>query len=152
MHRSPAKAMSSTSSLVLSLIGMNSDLPQNQTFVALATNETTEFWRWALERGVAARLSKYEASQFYDVNFDEFAADPIAMVKNIYTHFNLNFSTDLEDQMRSFAAVNARGRRFGYHDYNESQLFLNAQKVNDQFFRVSPFASLESAEHDPQPK
>ena len=152
MHRSPAKAMSSTSSLVLSLIGMNSDLPQNQTFVALATNETTEFWRWALERGVAARLSKYEASQFYDVNFDEFAADPIAMVKNIYAHFQLNFSSELEAQMRTFASVNARGRRFGYHDYNESQLFLNAQKVNDQFFRVSRFTDPESVESDAPPQ
>ena len=133
MHRNPLKSMSSTSSLVLSLIGMNSDLPQNLSFVALAANETTEFWRWALDRGVEARKDVLDKNQVFDVEFGGFAKDPVATIRDIYKHFKLPLPLEAETRMHVYAKENARGHRFGSHNYKDAPKFLNEKSVQVAF-------------------
>ena len=144
MHRNPLKSMTSTSSLVLSLIGMNSDLPQNLSFVALAANETTEFWRWALEQGVEARRSSLNRHQVFDVEFDALASDPVGIVRKIYAHFNLPLSLEAEQRMSAYAKDNARGRRFGSHDYKDTPNYLNDRSIQVAF----EFAALTEEEQE----
>jgi len=112
---------------------MNSDLPQNFSFVALAANETTEFWRWTLERGVKARRQYLQENQVFDVDFDTFAKDPIDMIRAIYAKFNYQLPSAVEDKMRLYSQENALGRRFGKHNYNDALYFLNQKSVEVAF-------------------
>ena len=116
---------------------MNSDLPQDISFVALAANETTEFWRWTLEQGVIARRKYLDESQVYDVEFDKFSKQPIETIRSIYEYFSLPFTKELEEKMIEYALENAQGRRFGYHNYNDALYFLN-QKSVEVAFEFSP--------------
>jgi hypothetical protein len=112
-HRDPLKVVASLTSLVTVLRSLASD--------AIDPLEIAHDWTARLARGLARAVRVRDevalpASQVFDVQFRELMADPIAMVRRIYTHFDLPLTDDAEARMRRFLAANPADKH-GTHRY-----------------------------------
>jgi hypothetical protein len=114
-HRDPLKVIASLTSLMTVLRSLASDV--------VDPLEIARDWTERLARGFghatdvrAARA--LPATRVFDVHFADLMADPIAMVRRIYTHFDLPLSEDAEARMRRFLADNPAdkhgGHRYGF--------------------------------------
>jgi len=112
-HRDPVKAAASIASLVTLLRGMGSD--------EIDPQEIGEDWAarlaGGLERAMKVRAEVGDDARFFDMHFHEYNADPVAMVRRIYAHFDLPWSREAEERFRHFIAANPPGR-FGHHEYS----------------------------------
>jgi hypothetical protein len=111
-HRDPLKVVASLTSLVTVLRSLASD--------AIDPLEIARDWTERLARGLEQTTSVRDArlapSQVFDVRFAELMADPIAMVRRIYAHFDLRLDADAEARMRRFLAENPSDKH-GAHRY-----------------------------------
>ncbi|ONI71101.1 sulfotransferase family protein [Actinosynnema sp. ALI-1.44] len=92
-----------------------------------------ELWARGLEKFNADRV-KHDPAQFYDVEYDEFVADPFAVVADIYRHFGLAISDDVRAAM---AAVHSSGDRRRSHRYDLADFGLTAAEADARFSSVS---------------
>jgi hypothetical protein len=121
-HRDPLKVIASLTSLVTVLRSLASD--------AIDPLEIAEDWTARLARGLAhASRVRDETvlppSHVFDVHFAELMADPIAMVRRIYAHFDLTLGTDAEGRMRRFLAAHPSDKH-GTHRYTLAAAGLDA--------------------------
>jgi hypothetical protein len=112
-HRDPLDVLASVSSLECVLRNAASDavdpLELGRQQVAL--------WSHTLERGMAQRkLATQHADQFCDVHFPDLLADPLACVRQIYQHFDLELGEEAEKRMSHFLEDNRRDKH-GTHQY-----------------------------------
>ncbi len=115
-HRDPLKVVASLVSLVCTLRSLGTD--------AVDPHEIGLDWTRRLAGGLehatrARDAAKLPASQILDVPFREFMADEIAMVRQIYTHFGMDYTAEAERRMRAFLAQNAADKH-GRHSYDLS--------------------------------
>lgn len=54
---------------------------------------------------------------FLDCMYDDLVMDPVAMVKRIYQHFNMDYSDEFEQRMRAYLKDNGQGSQ-GRHHYS----------------------------------
>jgi hypothetical protein len=79
-----------------------------------------------LERFNAER-AKHDPAIFYDVEFDEFTADPLAGVADIYRHLGW----DLPDEVRpAMSAVLAEDEKLRSHRYSLTDFGISAEQVD----------------------
>jgi hypothetical protein len=121
-HRDPLKVIASLTSLVTVLRSLASD--------AIDPLEIAEDWTARLARGLAHASRVRDAtalppSHVFDVHFAELMADPIAMVRRIYGHFDLTLGADAEGRMRRFLAANPSDKH-GTHRYTLAAAGLDA--------------------------
>jgi len=104
-HRDPAQTVPSLASLVRTLRVLGSDTVDPLEIGAHWSGK----WSRALERAIAARATREE--RFLDVHYDELVVDPMAQVRRIYAHADLELTADAETRMREWAVENERDRR-----------------------------------------
>ena len=110
-HRDPLKVIASLASLVALLRGMASDRIDPHAIGA----EWTQVLAQGLEKTMQVRATgMLHADQVFDMQFAEFIADEIAMVRRIYTHFDMEFTAEAESRMRRFLAANPKDKHGGH--------------------------------------
>lgn len=70
---------------------------------------------------------EYE-SQIFDCVYDDFFADPITMMKNIYSYFNIEYTADFEQRMHDYMAGNQQGKH-GRHKYSLEEYGFTAEGI-----------------------
>ncbi|RSM85977.1 sulfotransferase [Kibdelosporangium aridum] len=128
-HRAPSTIIASMCSLAEQASGTWSTV-----FHGSVIGETQlELWARGLEKFNADR-AKHNPAQFYDVQYDDFVADPLSVVTDIYTHFGMDISEDVLDAMK---AVHTSGDRRRSHRYDLADFGLTAEQADARFSSVS---------------
>lgn len=96
--------------------------------------DAIETWSRGLARFNAAR-ARYDPAQFYDVDYADFVADPLATVADIYRHFGLPLSEAARVAMAAVHAESRSGPRAAKHSYALADYGLTAEAVTVAFAR-----------------
>jgi hypothetical protein len=110
-HRDPLRVIASLASLVTHLRSMASDAVDR---VAIGAE-----WTANLAAGLAhttAVRARLPAGRVFDMHFQDFIRDEIAMVRRIYAHAGWELQPDAEVRMRRFLAANPKDKH-GAHRY-----------------------------------
>jgi Sulfotransferase family len=127
-HRAPRVAIAS----VCSLAAQASD-GWSETFRGLVIGkDQLATWASGLERFTAER-ARHDPARFYDVGYEEFAADPFGTVEAAYGYFGLPLSGAAADAMRSLIGAGAAGRR---HRYTLADFGLSGEEVDERFAAI----------------
>ncbi len=129
-HREPATVIASMSSLATQATAGQSELFQGDVIGRIEL----DLWARGAERFMADR-KRYDAAQFVDVRYDDFAADPLAAVEAIYNRFGLRLADEARTAMASLHAESASGDQRPAHHYDLSNFGLTADEVNERFTR-----------------
>ncbi|MDG5485390.1 sulfotransferase family protein [Mycolicibacterium gadium] len=134
-HRDPLRTIASVSSLARTL----------RTFAAEPTPIEEVAREWAeyvidgLDRSIDARESGIiPASQVVDVQYQSFAADPIAAVAAAYDRLGLPFRAEAENSMRRFLAAQPAHEHGGHH-YTFAQTGLNENELRERTARYQEY-------------
>jgi len=125
-HREPLQTLPSTASLVylfrkLSLGRADAREVGRQTMTRQAV---------AVKRGMQARAAAPE--RFLDVSYRALTVEPIAAVRRIYRHFDLDFSNEFESRMQAWLEKN-RQHKHGRHRYSLAQFGLDEPTIGRHF-------------------
>jgi hypothetical protein len=131
LHRDPIPTMSSMVDLVLSLIGITSDLPQSEENRKKIAEYTIDVWLWALERGVQARKRLSHKIQFLDVSFDTLNERPVDVATKVFKLFGYSVGREETEKFRQFAKGNSRGKN-GHHSHKLA-FGLDARKIRERY-------------------
>lgn len=101
-HRDPVKVMCSLSSLTYTLRSMVTNNPDMHDIA----RHQTAWIESGLNNNTALRKGGTLSPQLFDFSYDELMANPIALVKRIYRHFDLPLSDKAEEQMREYLEQN----------------------------------------------
>jgi hypothetical protein len=126
-HRPPRTAIASVCSLAAQATGGWSTTFQG----AVIGQDQLETWARGLDDFTAAR-ARHDPAQFCDVDYGDFAADPVGTVESVYASFGLTLSGPAADAMRRLLAGSADGDRPG-HRYSLSDYGLTGEQVDERF-------------------
>ena len=135
-HRDPSTAIASVCSLAA-----QASAGWSSTFTgAVIGRDQLELWASGLERFTAerARHGPDPSPQFFDVCYDDLAADPVGTAEAAYAYFGLPFSGAAADAMRGYLI---RGRSRSAHRYALADFGLTAADVDARFGALSPSAA-----------
>ncbi len=91
-----------------------------------------ETWSRGLERFNSAR-AKYDAAQFYDVDYRELISDPMGTVDDIYRHFGLTLTDEARQAIAASHAESQTGERAPKHTYSLADYGLTVETVKERF-------------------
>ena len=128
-HRDPLRVIASLASLIALLRSMASDAIDR---VAIGRE-----WTERLAAGLAHATRVREArssgvAAVFDMHFQEFIRDEIAMVRRIYDHFELTLTEEAERRMRRFLAANPKDKH-GAHRYTLADAGLDAEEERARY-------------------
>jgi len=89
---------------------------------------------WA--RGARTFLAdrrKHDQAQFCDVYYDDFVADPIGTVENIYRHFDMPFTERVRTEMTALHNESTAGAARPAHRYTLDDFGLTTEQVDAEF-------------------
>lgn len=89
-----------------------------------------ELWATALDKTLLVRDQR--SANVLDVFYPAVEADPIAVVKQIYAHAEIELSSASEARMQAFLAKNRKGSK-GTHRYSLEDFGLTAARVEERF-------------------
>ncbi len=126
-HRDPAEVVGSACSLIKYVRAIYSDEVDlkgiGETFA-----DTFEV--------MIARANAFKAKQgagaIYDVQYADTVRDPMAVVRGIYEHFDIDFTPEIEAAMQGYLAANPKGKH-GSHSYDLSEFGLSKESVHERF-------------------
>ena len=132
-HRDPGTAIASVCSLAA-----QASADWSTTFTgAVIGRDQLELWASGLERFTAMR-ARHDPAQFYDVAYDDLAADPVGTAEAAYAYFGLPFSGTAADAMRAYLGPN---RSRSAHRYTLGDFGLTAADVSARFGALSRSAA-----------
>lgn len=100
-HRDPIKVITSVSALYAHLRRMTTDAPDQREIAAQLVDDIF----LGLDRGLDAReRGVIPPERIVDVQFQDFIADPIASVRQVYAALGRELTPDAEARMRTFLA------------------------------------------------
>ncbi len=103
VHRDPVKVVCSLSSLTYTL---RSVVTNKANMHDIATHQSALIAN-GLNRNTAIRKhGKLPGTQLFDFNYEELMADPVALVKRLYQHFDIPLSTEAEAAMHNYLRDN----------------------------------------------
>ena len=70
--------------------------------------------------------------QFYDLEYKTLTKDPLAAVRNIYKHFDLDLTPEVEASMKAYVRDNPQ-HKHGKHKYSLSDYGLSTQDMKRSF-------------------
>lgn len=127
IHRDPMTVTASMLSLANSVLAVFSD-SDHASYVA-------DYWPKALvtmaDRIVGFRKQHGDAA-FFDVSYEDFAGNPVGVVRQLYAFLGRELTPAAEQRMRSFLARRPHGR-FGRHVYRLSDFGVNPVQLHEQF-------------------
>jgi hypothetical protein len=91
-----------------------------------------ELWARGLD-GFAQSRGRYDQSQFFDVYYDDFTADPVRTVESVYAYFGLNYSRSAADAVRELHAATRSGEARPAHRYTLADFGLAGDQVDERF-------------------
>ncbi len=128
-HRDPARTIPSVASLWYTVRGIVSD----SVDATQVGPEQMRWWADAIDHATEVRRAHPDkADQFIDLQFEELVRDPIPVVERLYQHFDLPWSDDVANRMRTFIAENPRGKH-GTHQYSPEDFGLELSRIRDRF-------------------
>jgi hypothetical protein len=127
-HRDPRVAVASVCSLNTEASAGWSDTYRG----GVLGRSQLELWARGVERFTAER-ARHDAAGFYDVQYDDFVADPIGTVEKIYAYFGLPLSDAARAAMVSMHEESTSGPRRPAHRYALSDFGLTAAEVDERF-------------------
>ncbi len=89
-----------------------------------------------LGRGVdrfAAQRRRYDPARFVDVYYDDFVADPVGTVAEVYDTFGLSFSEAARAAVRELHRESTSGAGAPSHRYSLGDFGLSAAEVDERF-------------------
>ncbi len=89
-------------------------------------------WADGLARFDAAR-ARHDQRQFYDLDYADFVADPLAAVAGIYAHFGIALTEDARAAMAADYAASQTGPRAPKHRYDLADYGLTVEAVRERF-------------------
>lgn len=105
----------------------------SNTFVGAQIGyDSMETWSRGLERFNSER-AKHDPAQFYDVDYRDFVADPLATVEEIYRFFGLTLTEGARQAMEKSHAESQTGARAPKHTYSLADYGLTAESVKARF-------------------
>jgi len=126
-HRDPVKALPS----VCSVLAMARGVSEGDK-VQPAEIGRREFDNWVHATDAAMAARERLPRQFLDVRHKDFHADPMAVVRRIYSHFNFELTPETEQRMRARIAADPEGRH-GEHRYTLASFGLNEGEIRERF-------------------
>jgi Sulfotransferase family len=125
-HRAPRIAIASVCSLAA-----QASQGWSATFRGeVIGRDQLELWARGLECFTAVRATR-DPAQFFDVDYDEFVADPAGTVESVYAYFGLTLSERAAAAMRGLLR-SARTARAAHH-YALSDFGLTGEQVDERF-------------------
>lgn len=94
--------------------------------------DAMETWSRGLERFNAER-GNHNPAQFYDVDYFDLVADPIATVTDIYRYFGLPLTGEARRAVEQTHAESQTGKAAPKHSYSLADYGLTAEAVRDRF-------------------
>jgi hypothetical protein len=91
-----------------------------------------ELWARGLSEFAAAR-APYDQSQFLDVDYADFTADPAGTVESVYAHFGLDYSGAAADAVAALSAQAGPGDAGPAHRYSLADFGLTGEQVDERF-------------------
>ncbi len=82
--------------------------------------------------------SAYDPSQFMDVRYEDFTADPAGTVESVYDRFGLPFSTEAADAIARAHAQSLAGAGRPSHRYTLEDFGLTAGEIAERFAGYGP--------------
>lgn len=82
-----------------------------------------------------ADRERYSQSQFIDVDYDDFIADPLRTVNDIYDYFGLALTAEAHEAMVALHTASTADDRQPSHRYDLSDFGLTLEEVNERFSR-----------------
>jgi hypothetical protein len=125
-HRDPAQVLPSYCSLMAGFRAIWED----DTNPKDMSERQLELWARAAEKAVAFRQHS-DPAQFYDMQFDDFMADPMEAVQNIYRYFDQPLSEEAQDRMRMWHADNQQ-HKHGKHSYSD-EIGVSKEAIHERF-------------------
>ena len=89
-----------------------------------------------LGRGVdrfAAQRRRHDRAQFADVHYEDFVADPVATVEQVYDRFGLPFGDAARSAVRELYRESTTGARAPAHRYALGDFGLSAAQVDERY-------------------
>ncbi|MBF6353328.1 sulfotransferase [Nocardia higoensis] len=128
MHRDP-------STIIASVCSLNEKASEgwSEKFRGEVVGETQlDLWARGAERFLADR-ARYDQAQFADVYYDDFVADPLAAIGEIYQRFGLTLTAEAEAAMRALHGESTTGAARPAHKYTLADYGLAAEQVDERF-------------------
>jgi sulfotransferase family protein len=94
--------------------------------------DSLETWARGLELFNAER-AKHDTSQFYDMDYFDFIADPIRELEAIYRHFRIEFTDAARAAAEQTHAESKKGPRAPKHTYSLADYGLTDERVKERF-------------------
>jgi hypothetical protein len=127
-HRAPRTAIASACSLAAQAsAGWSSSFTGE-----VIGRDQLELWARGLERFTAER-ARHDPAQFFDVGYDDFAADPVRTAEAVYAYFGLVLSDPARAAMRALRAHSAPAGVGPAHRYALSDFGLTDGEVDERF-------------------
>jgi Sulfotransferase family len=126
-HRDPVTVVASVCSLIQSLSGTFSDADHTAYIASHWPNVADE---------IVTRIAEFRDGNgddgFFDVQYPDLMADPIAVVRDIYEWEGTEFTPAAEKAMREYMADHAQDK-FGRHTYSLERFGLDATELRERF-------------------
>ncbi len=125
-HRDPVEACSSLNSLLYTThaaVAAEVDVSRMAETNARSLEIT-------IVRNLAARAA--HPGCVCDVWYDALTSDPVGVVRRIYTHFGMAFSTAFEARLREYVLTHPKGRH-GAHNYHASEFGQSEAELARRF-------------------
>lgn len=129
-QRDPVTSVASACSLSAEATAGHSTTFVGDTLGADQLGHLTRQWRsfWQAR-------PRYDARQFFDVDYGAFVADPVATVGAIYEAFGLAWSQPAQDAVRRLDEESRRGPRRPSHTYDLADYGLSEERIRAAFSR-----------------
>ena len=88
-----------------------------------------------------------DASRFFDLDFREVVAEPIAAVRRVYGHFDLPLTRQAEARFADWRRDNPPGKH-GEHRYDASDFGISDDAIRDRFARYIRHFSVAAEKGD----
>jgi hypothetical protein len=126
-HRAPRTAIASVCSLAA-----QASAGWSTTFRGrVIGGDQLETWAHGLDRFTEAR-ARHDPAQFYDIEYDDFVANPLGTVAAVYEHFGLTLTGPAADAMRALSEQSS-GIGGPGHRYALSHFGLTGEQVDARF-------------------
>jgi hypothetical protein len=124
-HRAPAAAVASACSLTTKLYPP--ELVEDRQLIGA---QVSRFWSEAVAHCEQVRATQDE--RFIDIDYRQIVADPVGVVRTIYSRCGLELSPQVEQRMAAWLAANPQNKH-GQHRYTLADFGLDKAAVEAQF-------------------